>query len=461
LLSVQVWDTGIGIPATELQAIFEEYHQVDNSARERGRGLGLGLAIVQRLSLLLKHPIRVKSTPGKGSVFAIDIEMADDPRAARSEAALPATSDLPAVRTARTGAILVIDDDPEIRELLEQHLTQIGHRTTTAADAAAALDLVARHRVRPDLILADFNLPNAMTGLETATELRERLHRQIPTIILTGDISTDTLREIMLRNCVYLHKPVRLRELDEAVQRLLPAPSAPHSVRAAPELPARAVGDGGSGGVIFVVDDDAEVRGAIRSVLEADDRKVEEYASCEAFLDAYRPTSEACLLVDAYLPGMDGLTLLRRLQDDESPLPAIMITGNSDVAIAVEAMKAGATDFIEKPVSAPDLLACVARALEQSRDASKLVAWREAAADQLATLTPRQRDIMQRVLAGDPSKNIAADLGISQRTVENHRAAIMRKTGSKSLPALARLVITSASAGPDERHRDRPAPAPA
>jgi two-component system CheB/CheR fusion protein len=120
-----------------------------------------------------------------------------------------------------------------------------------------------------------------------------------------------------------------------------------------------------------------------------------------------------------------------------------MITGNSDVAIAVEAMKAGASDFIEKPFSRIELLASVDRALEQSRDSGKLMAWREDAASHIAGLTPRQREVMEMVLAGHPSKNIAADLGISQRTVENHRAAIMSKTGTKSLPALARLALAA------------------
>jgi len=128
-------------------------------------------------------------------------------------------------------------------------------------------------------------------------------------------------------------------------------------------------------------------------------------------------------------------------------LPAIMITGNGDVAIAVEAMKAGASDFIEKPIKRTELLVSVDRALEQSRDAGKLSAWREDAANHVARLTQRQRQVMDMVLAGHPSKNIAADLGISQRTVENHRASIMKKMGVKSLPALARLAL--AAAGPD------------
>ena len=141
---------------------------------------------------------------------------------------------------------------------------------------------------------------------------------------------------------------------------------------------------------------------------------------------------------------MNGLDLLRRLGELGHHLPTVMITGNSDVPMAVQAMKAGALDFIEKPISRGELLASVGRALELSQDSSKLSAWREDATHRLATLTPRQRQIMELVLAGHPSKNIAADLGISQRTVENHRASIMTKTGSKSLPALARLALAAA-----------------
>ena len=128
-----------------------------------------------------------------------------------------------------------------------------------------------------------------------------------------------------------------------------------------------------------------------------------------------------------------------------------MITGNSDVPMAVEAMKAGALDFIEKPISHGELLASVERALEQSRDSSKLLAWREAAAQRIRgphAAAARRSWIL--VLAGHPSKNIAADLGISQRTVENHRASIMKKTGSKSLPALARLALVAVGSGADE-----------
>jgi two-component system CheB/CheR fusion protein len=258
-------------------------------------------------------------------------------------------------------------------------------------------------------------------------------------IILTGDISTDTLRDIAAQNCVQLSKPVKRDDLARIIQaNLPPLPAMPPPHLAAAGAPSH------GNPVIFIVDDDKPIRDALRQVLQDAGHTVEDFASCEEFLAEYTAQGEACLIIDAYLPGMQGIELLRLLHDEGHSLPAIMITGDSDVAVAVLAMKAGAMDFIEKPVGAEELLASVARALELSVDSGKLSASRANAADHLAGLTARQRQIMDMVLAGHPSKNIAADLGISQRTVENHRAAIMHKTGSSSLPALARLAVAAA-----------------
>ncbi|MGA3403633.1 MAG: chemotaxis protein CheB, partial [Acetobacteraceae bacterium] len=441
MLSIEVWDTGIGIRNEELQEIFEEFHQVDNAARERSRGLGLGLSIVQRLGNLLGHRIRVRSQPGKGSVFAVDVMLPSGDTAPQTVPDWQRAGAGPLAEVRHSGTVLAVEDDPEVRDLLEMFLKGEGYRAITAPDGVAALELVTRGTIRPDLILADYNLPKGMDGLQLAARLRETLHCQTPVIILTGDISTGTLRHIALQDCVQLNKPMKLKELTQAIQRLLLASPPAKEPRA--QHPPEAAGELGPP-VIFVVDDDGEVRDAVRAVLEDDGKIVEDFAACEEFLAAYRPGREGCLVIDAYLPGMSGLELLRRMKDAGHHLPAIMITGNSDVAIAVEAMKAGASDFIEKPISRGELLVCVERALEQSRDSSKLLAWHDAAASHVADLTPRQRQIMELVLAGHPSKNIAADLHISQRTVENHRASIMKKTGSRSLPALARLALAAA-----------------
>jgi two-component system CheB/CheR fusion protein len=137
-----------------------------------------------------------------------------------------------------------------------------------------------------------------------------------------------------------------------------------------------------------------------------------------------------------------------------------MITGNGDVHMAVRAMQAGAVDFIEKPASESELLASIDHALEQTRDSAKRAAWRDAAAARLAGLTARQRQILDLVLSGQPSKNIAVDLGISRRTVENHRAAIMHKTGSKSLPALVRLTLAAGGEPAPSDPKASPEPAP-
>jgi len=441
LLSVEVCDTGPGIPGEELQAIFEEYRQLDNAARERSQGLGLGLSIVKGLGDLLEHRVYVRSVPGRGSVFGIKLKLPEGQTAGRREdSRQPAEPKLESVR--RSGAILVIEDDPEVRDLLDHLLRAEGYHTAVAPDGAAALHLVTAGTIRPDLILTDFNLPNGMDGLEVTARLRQQLHRKTPAIILTGDISTETSREIALRNHVKLDKPVRLKELTRAIQQLMALPEPVEHL--APS--ARAAG-GPARPVVYVVDDDSAVRETIGDVLEYEGRSVQAYSSCEAFIEAYRPGGEACLLIDAYLPGMNGIELLRWLAHSGHRLPAIMITGNSDVSMAVQAMKAGASDFIEKPIGHRELLAGVESALKQSRNSSRLNASQEGAASALAGLTPRQRQIMELVLAGHPSKIISADLGISQRTVENHRASIMEKTGSKSLPALARLVFAAAGNG--------------
>jgi two-component system CheB/CheR fusion protein len=345
-------------------------------------------------------------------------------------------------RTRQTGTILVVEDDPEVRELLEIALQDEGHRTVGVPEGIAALELVTKDPIHPDVILADYELPNGLDGVGVSAMLREKLRRPIPVVILTGDISTSTMREIAREDFVQLYKPVKLSELTRMVQRLL--------VESQSALPGHRP-DTAQGNidqetpVVFIVDDERHVCESMRDVFEEAGRRVETYSSSEAFLRAYRSGREACLLLDAYLPGMSGLELLRRLKDAGDPLPVIMITGKSDVSVAVQAMKAGALDFIEKPVGRGDLLAAVAHALERPQDSRKLAASHAAATNKILRLTSRERQIMDMVLAGAPNKRIAVDLGISQRTVENHRASIMKKTGSKSLAALARLALAAVS----------------
>ncbi|CAN7689499.1 response regulator [Caballeronia sp. LjRoot34] len=440
-LRIEIWDTGIGIPNDELKAIFDEYHQLNNAARERSRGLGLGLSIANRLADLLGDQITVRSQPGKGSVFAIEVMLGpletsappkhDDERI--TEVSRPESH-------ARNGSILVIEDDPEVRDLIGLILKAEGYNVRTASDGVEGLELVFQHVIQPNLILADYNLPGGMNGLQVVASVRKIARWEVPAIILTGDISLETLRDVAQGKCLHLNKPVKVNDLIKAIEGLMD--TSLHSVAPQALVPvARPAGQASS--VVYIVDDDPHIRTEIRQTLEDDGRTVEDYGSCEAFLEAYKPGREACLLVDAYLPGMKGVDLLKLLHGRGDRLPAIMITGNSDVSVAVQAMKEGASDFIEKPIGTAELLESVGRAFEQSVNSQKLLAWREAAANHISGLTPRQHQIMDLVLAGCPSKIIAADLGISQRTVENHRALIMKKTGSRSLPALTRLALAA------------------
>lgn len=436
-ISIEIWDTGIGIPEAEQQTIFEEHHQVNQAGERPGNGLGLGLSIVRRLSGLLSHPVRVRSIPGKGSVFAVDILR--DPGST-----LPPTLPAPTGPDAgiiTPGAILVVEDDPEVGELISIVLRDAGHKVLLAVDGPSAQRRMTEGAFRPDLILVDFNLPGGMNGLELLTSLRRALHRPVPGLLLTADISTNTLRTIALSNEVQLHKPANPATLLRTIQRLLAVP--PREAR----LPTEII-DPISAATIHIIDDDAALRETLGQALHGQGWRIADYANAEDFLAVKRPAGPACLLIDAYLPGLSGLDLLRRLRQTGDITPAIVITGSSEVPVAVAAMQAGAVDFIEKPVSRADLLSSIKHALERAADGNKLVAWHEDAAKNVAGLTGRQRQIMDMVLAGHPSKNIAADLGISQRTVENHRAAIMRKTGSRSLPALARLALAADWEGP-------------
>ncbi len=433
-LSIEIWDSGAGIEEAHFQSIFEEYYQVDNPARESGRGLGLGLSIVRRLSTLLDHPVRVRSCVGRGSVFAVDVpRVSDEPQPPRPNIA-PSP---PLGPPARTGSILVVEDDTDLRDLLELALHSEGYRVATAPDGVTALRGVIEGAAFPDLVLADFNLPNGLNGPEFAARFRTRLARQIPVIILSGDVATATMRDIALDDCVQLSKPVKLDALAETIRDLLGA-APPALAEPLAHKPGRARKT-----LVHVIDDDSHVRESIRSVFESAGRQVKTYAAAEAFLEAYQSGEDACLVVDAVLPGMSGISLLRRLREAGDPLPAIMITGASEVGLAVRAMKAGADDFVEKPIRAVDLLDGVERALERSRDLDKAAAWRRQSAIQIASLTPREREILDLVLDGHPSKNIAAKLAISQRTVENHRASIMTKTGAKSVPALVRITLAA------------------
>jgi FixJ family two-component response regulator/chemotaxis methyl-accepting protein methylase/signal transduction histidine kinase len=437
---IELWDTGIGIEQSDIKAVFEEYRQVNNPARERSKGLGLGLSIVQRLGRLLGHKVGAASTPGRGSVFTIEIANIEPPPPVQS-LPVPEVAPKRAAPITDKARILIVEDDPEVRELLDLLLRDRGHETLLAEDGPAALALVAEAAAPPDLVLTDYNLPGGLNGLALAEELRRAIQREVPAIVLTGDISTLAMRRISQRDVVHLAKPVTVDRLTKAVTDLLgPLPAIP----AAP-VPADAPEPGPEPAVparkVFLVDDDDALRASLGEMLREAGHEVFDYATAEAFLAGYVSGSSGCLLIDAYLPGISGIDLLEQIKARTEPLASIMITGRSDVAIAVMAMQAGALDFVEKPISGPDLLARIEAVGATLRDVGGDTKKQAARAARLAALTPRQRQVLDAVLAGKASKNIAFDLDISQRTVESHRAAIMEKLGARSVPALVRLAL--------------------
>jgi two-component system CheB/CheR fusion protein len=434
MLRIEVWDSGIGIAADQLKNIFEEYHQINNPVRDRSRGLGLGLSIVHRLGHLLGHNVTVSSTQGKGSTFAVEIPRVPVPALIAPLAPAPQPAALP-----QGVCVLVIEDDPDIGQLLTTFLIGEGCRVLLATDGAAASALVANGGVGPEIILADYNLPGQQTGLAVAHALRAALRWPIPVIIMTGDISSNTLRLIADGDCVQINKPMKLETLMSTLRRLLTDPARRVAATTAP-LPAA-----NGRGIIYVVDDDPEICSTMRTIFEEAGKQVQDYPDAESFLAAMpRELDDCCLLIDAALPGMSGLQSLQKFTAQHATLPAIIVTGIGDIGMAVQAMKAGAADFLEKPVQAGELLDIVRRVLDDNLGNQAVGTRQRDALRQIEGLTARQREVMDRVLAGQPSKNIAADLGISQRTVENHRASIMLKTGAKSVPALARLAILAA-----------------
>lgn len=192
---------------------------------------------------------------------------------------------------------------------------------------------------------------------------------------------------------------------------------------------------------VFIVDDDTAVRDALKFLLRSVGHPVEAFASAQDFLDAYRDDRPGCLVLDIRMPGMSGLELQEKLVERRSIVPIIFITGHGDVPMAVEAMQAGAMDFIQKPFRDQDLLDRINQALE--KDASNRAALGElnVIRERLASLTPREREVMDLVVHGKANKVIAGDLDLSQRTVEIHRARVMEKMQASSLAHLVRMVI--------------------
>ncbi len=192
---------------------------------------------------------------------------------------------------------------------------------------------------------------------------------------------------------------------------------------------------------VFVVDDDEAVRTSLRLLLKSVGLQVETFSSGQEFLDQYDPDRSGCLVLDIRMPGMSGLELQQHLNDRHSIMPIVFITGHGDVPMAVEAMQAGAVDFIQKPFRDQDLIDRINRALEKDKAMRAELRERDEIRRRMSQLTPREREVLELVTQGKANKVIAGDLNVSQRTVEIHRARVMEKMGAASLAHLVRMVI--------------------
>jgi two-component system response regulator FixJ len=192
---------------------------------------------------------------------------------------------------------------------------------------------------------------------------------------------------------------------------------------------------------VHVIDDDDAARDSLAFLFRTADVDVRTYASATEFLAAAPSLTGGCVVTDVRMPQMDGLELLRRLRALDLALPVIVMTGHGDIPLAVEAMKAGAIDFFEKPFSDDAMLAAVRRALGRRRDDRAREAERDAVKERLASLSARERQVLEGLVAGKPNKTIAFDLGISARTVEIYRANVMTKMDAASLSALVRMAL--------------------
>jgi two-component system, LuxR family, response regulator FixJ len=195
--------------------------------------------------------------------------------------------------------------------------------------------------------------------------------------------------------------------------------------------------------IVHVIDDDEAVRQSLAFLLRASGVAAKTYESASAFLDALPTIETGCIITDVRMPGISGIDLLKRLGEMQVKIPVIVITGHGDVPLAVEAMKIGAVDFLEKPFEDELLLGSVRAALDRAAQSATRDARRADVKARLATLTNREREVLEGLVAGKPNKIIAFDLAISPRTVEIYRANVMTKMGAASLSELVRMTLVS------------------
>lgn len=416
LLRMELWARGVRIPLPLLRTSFER--RPHGMAREGGETLGLGLDMARKLSERLGHPFRVEaSSPGQ-PVFILDLPTA---------APLARTS-LPADLADDMRHVLIIVGDTELAGTLRLLLERDGYASLIATDAGHGVGLALE--LPPALVITEFELAGAMTGLDLARRIAGIRPSPPATILLTDDVDASVLQEIAASNFEQAPRTIDAEELLERVHRLLPHPMDPVETPGATPL-----------GQIFVVDGDTERRSLLLDWLENQGWSAEGFASGEAFLHADTPERRGCVVADWPTAETGAHPLLPVLRSLAHRLPTVVIADGGDIQLAVRVISAGAVDFINRSADSRALAQSIRKASAQIAVGAQEHATRTHDSERLTSLTQRQREILDRVLAGTPNKIIAADLNLSQRTVENHRATMMAKLGARSLTELVRIVM--------------------
>ncbi len=365
ILRIELWDTGPGVPEAERELIFEQFYRGRTPGGAGERGLGLGLALVRSLADILGHRVGVRSVEGKGSMFFVEVPVGEKPALP-----LPPPPPRPVTPAAEAPSVLIIEDDPAVRGSLELLLGGSGYEVMAVGKGEEGVALVETGQVSPALVIADHTLPGVLSGVEAAERIRGR-GGNAAGLILTGEPSREKLDRYSRLGFAWLQKPVRAEDLLARVRDLLPAAAEPqHAPADSGPILIPSLADGGDEeaegegmATVFVVEDDDGLRTALTMVLENEGLHAKAYPTAADFLAAYRRGRSGCILIDIGLPGMNGLQLQQRLKSEAIDLPVVIVSGRGEVALAVQAMRDGAVDFLQKPVNDRMLIDTVHRAL--------------------------------------------------------------------------------------------------
>lgn len=397
----------------------------------------LGVDVAKRLSLLLDHPLAIRSRPEAGLFASFELNVA-------SNAAFPLIGDrgLGKAIGNTSRAILVVSQDSHVLHLLQGLLSLEGHDVAAVADGGQAVALLApdKEPFRPELAVIDQTGSGFRGGAETIYRLRQKLGVSIPALILVPDASEEDKQRASQQGCLLLRKPIATPELLKLIARGLPRGPMPASASRRRNAGGRT--ENASRACVLIGKDFHDW--SPDPSLCPEGLSIVRWSTGEEFLAAEPEQACLCLIVDADLPGIGGIELLDRIKKEGPSAPAIVLVKSGDVATAVRAVKAGAAEVLEKPIDKERLAQAVGRLAASATLADGPSSRRQEAVFRIRHLTQRQRQVLELMLEGRPNKDIAAKLGISLRTVESHRAAVMHRTGSHSMVDLMRVVQTAA-----------------